>query len=337
MLEYDKHKWWVLLFAFRGTVIQRMMVRIGILLGLTVMLCLLQYYKYQIPNTSATIHTLLGTALGLLLVFRTNASYDRYWEGRKLLGSVVTQCRSLTRAAATYCKSDNPECLATLVRYISAFAVSLKFQLRQDGDTTKLIELKVNPEEMDRIIKFHNRGLALLFMISKWIDEQVRNGSLERWQARSLEQYVSVIGDSQGGLERILKTPIPFAYAVHTHQFLWLYLLTLPFTMVVTYQYYALVAVFTIGFGLIGIDEAGVEIEDPFGTDDNDLPLDAIFGTIIRDAEELTKLSGAGGSGAGNGAASSSKVDLGSSNSLSISNQFTSVKVQEHAELLDPE
>jgi len=128
-------------------------------------------------------------------------------------------------------------------------------------------------------------------VMSKWVNDQVRRGHLDVSHSRSLEQYISVIAESQGGLERICFTPIPFAYAAHTHQFffLLLYLVTLPFTMVFTYQYYAMVAVFIVTFGLVGIDEAGVEIEDPFGTDDNDLPLEAIFETIMRDAKNLSE------------------------------------------------
>ena len=75
MIVYDKNKWWLLGFAFKGTVIKHMLVRLGILLGITVMLAVLQDFKYKIPATNSTIHSLLGTALGLLLVFRTNASY----------------------------------------------------------------------------------------------------------------------------------------------------------------------------------------------------------------------------------------------------------------------
>jgi len=111
--------------------------------------------------------------------------------------------------------------------------------------------------------------------------------------------------EAQAALDRICDTPIPFAYAVHTHQFLLLYLSTLPFTMVITYQYYALVAVFIISFGMLGIDEAGVEIEDPFGLDDNDLPLDKICANIAKQAEAIAKF-GQGNSPAISGESSKS-------------------------------
>jgi len=164
----------------------------------------------------------------------------------------------------------------------TAFFVGLKLSLRSQAYNGELKDVIKNPAVVEKITKVPNIGFACLSMISLWVDARMREGHLDRWQARSIEQYVSAIVDAQGGLERISGTPIPFAYAVHTHQFLLLYLITLPFTMVTTYGYYALVAVFTIAFGLIGIDEAGVEIEDPFGFDDNDLPLEVLFDKSVN-------------------------------------------------------
>jgi len=290
MIDYDRNKWWVLAFAYKATVIRQMAVRISLFLVLTAVLAVLQYYKYQIPDTGATLHTLLGTALGLLLVFRTNASYGRYWEGRKLLGAIVNNSRDLMRAASCYCKLSGSDGPAALVQYIAGFVIGLKLRLRDNKDTTEVAAVVKSPSAREKITKFHNPALASLNMISVWIEARAQEGNLERWHARTIESYLAQLCESQGGLERICNTPIPFAYAVHTHQFLLLYLVTLPFTMVVTYEFYSLVAVFIISFGLLGIDEAGVEIEDPFGLDDNDLPLEIIFNNIVRDAQALVDL-----------------------------------------------
>jgi len=291
MILYDKGKWYSISLSYQGTVIGKMMVRIIGLLLITVMLAVLQQHGYAIPAVNSTLHTLLGTGLSLLLVFRTNSSYDRYWEGRKLLGAIVNNNRSFFRNITTAFRG-RPEDAAVLVQYVSGFVTGLKHTLRQDKDTREYAEYLKVPEDLERVSKFHNPATASLVMMTKWVHEQIRKGALERWEGRSLEAYIGGLGDSQGGLERIANTPIPFAYAAQTHQFLLLYLITLPFTMVTTYQYYALVAVFIISFGLIGVDEAGVEIEDPFGHDDNDLPLEGIFGTIMRDAKGITEFFG---------------------------------------------
>jgi len=281
MIPYDNQKWWILAVAFKGTAFKKMAVRIAAFMLLTVCLAVLQGYKYPIPSVNSTIHTLLGTALGLLLVFRTNASYDRYWEGRKMWGQIVNNTRSLVRVAVTNYHNKGNE-LEGLAAIVSAFPFAVKNNLRQLTDTKELVELLRDQAAVDKIVSLPNRATAVLLLLSHWVAEKARSHELDYWAARTLEAHIAQLADAQGALERIKDTPIPFAYAVHTHQFLMLYLITLPFTMVVTYQYYALVAVFIVSFGLLGIDEAGVEIEDPFGLDDNDLPLDAMCDRIKK-------------------------------------------------------
>ena len=90
--KYHTHRaWWVILFGWRGTVFPRLIFRIILLIMVSVALNLLRMYEYWFPILNPTAHTLVGIGLGLLLVYRTNASYDRYWEGRKLW-YVVLDC-----------------------------------------------------------------------------------------------------------------------------------------------------------------------------------------------------------------------------------------------------
>ena len=98
---------------------------------------------------------------------------------------------------------------------------------------------------------------------------------------------VRALLDNQGGCERILKTPIPFAYAVHIRQMLAIYVVTLPFALVGEMGWATIPTVAVVAFGMIGIEEAGNEIEDPFGTDPNDLPLEALCATIAKDVAAL--------------------------------------------------
>jgi putative membrane protein len=100
---------------------------------------------------------------------------------------------------------------------------------------------------------------------------------------------INILLDCQGGCERILKTPIPFVYAAHIKHLLLLYLGTLPIVLVEKLGYSAPIAIAIMTFGLLGIQEAGLEIEDPFGTDPNDLPLDDICSTIARDVLALAR------------------------------------------------
>jgi putative membrane protein len=116
---------------------------------------------------------------------------------------------------------------------------------------------------------------------------RVTAGRIHPAMAAVLEQQVVSLTDCQGGCERILQTPVPFVHAAHIKHLLLLDLGTLPIVLVDKMGYAAPVAVGIMAFGLLGIQEAGLEIEDPFGEDPNDLPLEDICGVIARDAAAL--------------------------------------------------
>jgi ion channel-forming bestrophin family protein len=127
-----------------------------------------------------------------------------------------------------------------------------------------------------------------------WVQARRAEGKLDSILAQHLDERIRELIDYQGACERILKTPIPFNYAVHIKQFLTLYLFTLPFVLIPVinpgFKWLSLPIVLLIGFALSGIEEAGVEVEDPFGTDPNDLPLESICSTIERDLTRLSAL-----------------------------------------------
>ena len=131
---------------------------------------------------------------------------------------------------------------------------------------------------------------VLAHALSAWVRERQQSGELDAAAARALEGNVCSLVDTAANCERIGQTPIPFAYAVHIKQMLTLYLATLPFVLVPKMGLAAVFAVAGIAFGLVGIEEAGVEIEDPFGTDANDLPLEAFCATVAEDARALAEL-----------------------------------------------
>jgi len=126
--------------------------------------------------------------------------------------------------------------------------------------------------------------------ISRWIERRQSAKTMDGCVARQLEGHVSAMVDSLGNFERIRKTPMPFIYAVHGRHLLLLYLGTLPFVLVPVMGWIAPLSVGLIAFGLLGIEAAGLEIEDPFGNDANDLPLDEFCAEIARDAEMVTSL-----------------------------------------------
>src|SRR5262245_41106739 len=272
MITYDPKGWIKVTFSLKGTVLPRVLARmLFIALIAAGAWALVEYVpdagKYFKPFKPLG-HTLIGVALGLLIVFRNNCSYDRYWEGRKLWGGIVNTSRNLIRGAAAFA-GDARE----LANLVTAYAIVLKHHLRGEKEYEGMEGLI--PESLIEQAKAANNPPSILALqLSRWIRARTSDGSIDTLTAMSLEGQVRQLLDNQGGCERILKTPIPFAYAVHIKQLLMLYLITLPFILVVPMGWVAIPTVAAIAFGLLGIEEAGVEIEDPFGDDPIDLPIE---------------------------------------------------------------
>lgn len=290
MVSYDPKAWFRVLLSYQGTVIPRVIGRV-LILGLITLawwlihMLLLSYNEPlgKLIGIDPLGHTLIGVAVGLLIVFRNSSSYDRYWEGRKMWGSIVNTSRNLARGAAVF--AGPAEDLANL---LAAYALALKQHLRNIKDIEEIKELVPEPL-YQRATASANPPSMIAEAMTAWIHQRMTEGRIDSNLARTFESYVAILLDCQGACERILRTPIPFAYAVHIKQLLMLYLVTLPLVIVPKMGWAATFVVAAISFGLLGIEEAGVEIEDPFGDDPNDLPIEAICATIQRDTMALAK------------------------------------------------
>lgn len=291
MVNYDPKAWLRVMFSLNGTVLPRLLLRLVVLVGVALLLCMLDALLRLgdgsgLPILNPVAHTIMGVAIGLLIVFRNNCSYDRYWEGRRLWGSIVNSSRNLLRAATAYTGAA-----VDLANLVAGYALALKQHLRGNTDLAE-VQALVPDDVFRKASAAANPPSLLAFFMSDWVHQRRVQGKLDENQARTLEALVSNIIDCQGGCERILRTPIPFAYAVHIKQLLWLFLMTLPFVLVPTMGWVTPIALATIGFGLLGIEEAGVEIEDPFGDDPNDLPIETMCATIARDTMALATVRG---------------------------------------------
>lgn len=285
MIAYDPKGWLKITVALKGSIIPRVLARILFLGLLTIVLILIRDY---VPGIEPVLkpfkplgHTLIGVALGLLIVFRNNCSYDRYWEGRKLWGGIVNAARNLMREGAAF-TGDARE-LAALV---TAYPLALKQHLRNNKDLEELRAV-LPPAVFEHASAASNPPSIIAFYITVWIRDRIAEGKFDSVTGQQLEGHVRSFLDCQGGCERILRTPIPFAYAVHIKQLLLLYLISLPLILVGELGWVAVPTVMAIAFGMLGIEEAGVEIEDPFGDDPNDLPIETMCATIGRDAQSL--------------------------------------------------
>jgi putative membrane protein len=284
MITYDRKHWWKILFRSQGTALPRVIWRVGFFGALTAAIWLWHTHAIPLPRLDPLGHSLLGVALGMLIVLRTNSSYDRWWEGRKLWSSLLNSGRNLVRAATV-----NAGAVRELADLVHAYAVALKLHLRKDGDLS-VLKGRMSAEMYKRVVEASDPPAAVAFFITRWIKQAQADGRIDGGLARQLDGRVNDLIDLQGGCDRIQQTPMPFAYAAHIKQLLMLYLVTLPLLLVQLMGGTAVFVVPAIAFGLLGVEEAGIEIEDPFGTEPNDLPLDELCADLDRDLAEFVEM-----------------------------------------------
>lgn len=287
MIHYDRTSWWKTCFAWRGTVLPHILDRVGLLTAFCLALFLLNAYALpadrSLPKLDSLGHSVLGVALSMLIVFRTNSSNNRYWEARSHWGVFVNTTRNLARMGAAYTPPADD-----LARLLTAYVILVREQLRENRDLS-LIRNLVPGRVMGRLEGAQNRASVLAGVMSEWVASRLKEGRVDPILAEKMEALICVLVDNQGGCEKIHKTPLPFVYAALIKQILFIYLGTLPFVLVPVMGAVAPLVVAGVSLGMLGIEDAGVEIEDPFGLDLNHLPLDAICEMIHRDVEDLAR------------------------------------------------
>lgn len=284
MIEYPTRRWARLVFRVEGSVFPRVALRSLLFAALAVALVIVQERGAIDMAITGAAHAMVGVALGLLLVFRTNASYDRYWEGRRLLGTIVNDARNLARQIASYLEADAPA-RAEIGEMITALYVCVRHHLRDERELPELDDL-VDERQRAAIATATTPPLACARWISDRLAAEADAGRLSEMRLRHIDATLCDLIDGMGGCERIAQTPVPFAYAHHIKAFLFIFCLTAPLALLETMGWGTPIATAVIVYGLYGIDEIGVEIEDPFGYDPNDLPLDEIGEMIAADVRE---------------------------------------------------
>ncbi|MDZ8032031.1 MULTISPECIES: bestrophin family protein [unclassified Nostoc] len=230
--------------------------------------------------------------LGLLLVFRTNTAYERFWEGRKCWGSIVNNTRNLARqiwVSVDEILPEDKDKKITALNLLAAFAVTTKLHLRGETVNSELEDLMPSTKYIKLKI-MNNPPIEVAFWIGDYLQEQYNRNCLNSYQLTSMQELLNNLVDNLGACERILKTPMPLAYALHLKQLLILYCFLLPFQIVEKLGWWTGLISALVGFTVFGIEAIGLEIENPFGYDANDLPLDAICETMKRNIDDLITL-----------------------------------------------
>mmetsp|Transcript_10965 Transcript_10965/g.67847 ORF Transcript_10965/g.67847 Transcript_10965/m.67847 type:complete len:414 (-) Transcript_10965:1655-2896(-) len=287
--RYRRH----LLNLFQSTVFRRIFKPCMLIVGMAVVAVL---QKSVLPpqfvfTLSVVPFQLLGTALGLLLVFRTNSSYARFNEGRAVWGQCVAYCRDIARVACSYLPEGRRD---PILKYVELFPFALKSALRsgrsrsnanddtkfRDDPSHKFSEI-VDKDLCEEILESNNYLLDIENRMSCLVSDAVKEGAIPLYAAREIERAIAGLGLCAGGCERILTTPIPLSYTRHISRSVMIWLLGLPFALAPSMGYVAIPTMFFVSYILFGIDEIGIEIEEPFCV----LPLLPLCQAVQRDIQ----------------------------------------------------
>lgn len=273
-----------LFFILRGSILPRVKNQLITTILLATLVTWTHGYFFSLKITLTPVpFTLIGLALAIFLGFRNSASYDRYWEGRKLWGEALVVCRSLSRQITTLIspasspqKNDDRK---RMIYRLIAFAHAMRHHLR-DTNADNEIENLIPLEERAQLKTSSNKPNFILQKCSEDLAIFIQEKRITPHLAANIDQNLTRLSGVHGACERIKTTPLPFSYSLLLHRTAYLYCFLLPFGLVDSIGYMTPFVVGIISYTFFGFDALGDEIEEPFGLLANDLPLNAICRTI---------------------------------------------------------
>lgn len=287
MIQYNPKSWFSLIFdVYSRYVIRALFPLILFAAVLTTFLCFLfiDVLQVVIIDTKA-FHSILGVILGLFLVLRTNTAYDRWWEGRKLWGQLVNDSRQLAIKITTFIPDENSEDRLFFKRMIPNVVFAMKHHLR---NSILVGEMEFQDEtNKNRIINSKHRPNIINKIMMEKVVELNKRGVLSMEHLFILDKELKGFTDIIGACERIKSTPIPYSYSMFIKKFLFIYCITLPMTFIGEFGYWSIILVAVSFYFLMSVELISEEIEDPFGRDINDLPLDELSVKIKKNIIEI--------------------------------------------------
>lgn len=239
-------------------------------------------YVKELP----TLHTLLGLVLSLLLVFRTNTAYDRWWEGRKLWGNLVNNSRNLALKLKVLLPGDQQAYSRHFfARMIPLYARSLDKHLKQEA-----LSLELDGKDHPELVDFdHTKHMPnqVASLILKRANECYKQGDWDGFQHQTLTAELQSLTDICGACERIKNTPIPYSYAIFIKKFIFIYCLTLPWGWATKMGWLTVPVVAFVFYALTSLEVVAEEIEEPFGGDENDVPTEKLAINIGKNIKEI--------------------------------------------------
>jgi putative membrane protein len=291
MIFYNSKDWFVAIFNFHKSDTFRALVFMLIFIALYswgivyLELDVLKMNDKSLVKNITIMHSLLGFAISMLLVFRTNTAYDRWWEGRKLWGSLVNNSRNLAIKLNVMLHENDLASRTFFKQIIPLYALSLQRHLHKESTLFELDE-KAHPElpNLNSVQHVPNKvAESIIKKIHQLYIEQKISGEQLLFLNNELQSFTDVCG----ACERIKNTPIPYSYSAFIKKFIFIYALSLPLGLAFTLGLYAIPVTTFIFYVLASLELIAEEIEDPFGKDSNDLPMVKMAENIKKNVNDI--------------------------------------------------
>ena len=288
MNAYNPKSWFKLIFEFHKSDTFRtlfwILILIAVYAGAVVYLELNHRSEFQ---STIMVHSLLGFFMSLLLVFRTNTAYDRWWEGRKQWGALVNVSRSFSMKINAMLPVEDKEHRVFFSSMVPNYVFAMKNHLRNQVDISQF--LKVSSVDFNELKKKQHIPNAIASMIHVRVQQLYRENIISGDQLIIMDKELKAFTDIVGACERIKNTPIPLSYNTFIKKFIFFYVMTLPFGLVTDYEYWTIPITVFVLYVFGSMELLAEEIEDPFGKDANDLPTDDLSTNIASNVSEINE------------------------------------------------
>ena len=236
-----------------------------------------------LKNTTV-MHSILGFVLSLLVVFRTNTAYDRWWEGRKLWGALVNNTRNLAVKINAFLPDTCTAERQFFKTMIGSFPTALKEHLRDGIKLDEFEDAEGFKEQFGDCEHVPNQMIQAMYRKTKSLSDA---NHLTDYELLVVDKELKSFFDIMGACERIKNTPIPFSYSIFLKKFIFFYIVTLPIGFVAYFEYWAIPISVFVFYVLVSLEIIAEEIEMPFGLDANDLPTQKLSDMIKRNVDEI--------------------------------------------------
>ena len=293
MISYNPKDWFTYIFRIHkaDTVSKLAPLIIGIAVYSALVAFLeLEFWRLSEKNYIRNVpvmHTLLGFAISMLLVFRTNTAYDRWWEGRKLWGNLVNSSRNLAIKLSSFLPIEETGERSFFRKIIPAYAYSLHNHLQKEKIRVELFEDDEHRHVFNQLDHDKHVPNQVALLMYQHIQQLYRNNKISGDQLIVLNNELQSFTEICGACERIKNTPIPYSYSVFIKKFIFIYVMTLPFGYVFTLSYYVVPVVAVVFYVLASLELIAEEIEDPFSGDANDVPTEKLAENIQQAVSDI--------------------------------------------------